>query len=385
MTIGQPDQTKGTWQCKMTDIQARMPVDARDWLALSAMRDIGATRFLRLISAFGSPRAALEASVEEWAALPGMRSAAHRARETGVNEKLVDTQLQALEKSGASMAVLGSEDYPLALGAIPQAPPFFFYRGKFTDADMNAIAIVGSRSPSPYGRKMAASLSDGLARSGLTIVSGLAHGVDGVAHQAALDSEGRTIAVLGSGLDFIYPREHRSLAERIAERGVLISEFAFGIGPTRENFPKRNRIISGLSLGVIIVEARGVSGALHTARHALDQNREVFAVPGPAGADLSVGTNNLIKNGARLITDATDILTDLGMVNQPRRSTASPLPKLTSLQKKVYRQLSETPCHIDNLSVHLEVSVGELSTILLDLELLGVVGQLAGKRFYKSR
>jgi DNA processing protein len=218
----------------------------------------------------------------------------------------------------------------------------------------------------------------------LTVVSGLAHGVDGSAHAAALAAGGRTIAVLGSGLDIIYPGEHRELAEHITENGAVLSEFPFGAAPARENFPKRNRIISGLALCATIIEAREISGALSTARHALEQNREVFAVPGPAGSELSVGTNNLIKAGAQLVTSVDDILAGLGFHDKPASTkNVQPLPKLTPIQRRVYDGLGETPCHIDQLSVDLALTVGELSTILLDLELVGVVGQGAGKRFYR--
>lgn len=367
------------------DKSGNIPADARDWLALSSLRGIGPTRFMQLISAFGSPRSALEASPEDWALLPGFSTKTAEALQAGPNEKSVAGQLRALEKSGASMAVLGGADYPVLLARIPDAPPFFFYRGRFTPADEHAIAIVGARTPTPYGRKMASSIADDLTRAGLTVVSGLAYGVDSLAHQAALDADGRTIAVFGCGLDIIYPREHRGLAARVAESGVLVSEFPFGVAPARENFPKRNRLISGLSQGVVIVEARGVSGALLTARHALEQNREVFAVPGPAGSELSVGTNNLIKAGARLVTAAEDVLNDIGIQSQVEPKVVMPLPNLTPIQQKVHSGLSETPCHIDQLSVDLSFTVGELSTILLDLELLGVVGQMAGKRFYKIR
>jgi len=363
----------------------RIPADARDWLALSSLKGIGPARFTQLVSAFGSPRSALDASPEEWVSLPGFSAKTAGALRAGPDEKFVAGQLRALEKSGASMAALGSEDYPPLLARIPDAPPYFFYRGEFTPADLRAVAVVGARSPTPYGRKMAGSIAGGLARVGLTIVSGLAHGVDGLAHQAALQAGGRTIAILGCGLDIVYPRDHRALAEQAEQSGMVISEFPFGTPPARENFPKRNRLISGLSLGVVIVEARGVSGALLTARHALEQNREVFAVPGPAGADLSVGTNNLIKAGARLITAAEDVLSDLGIQARPQPEAVLPLPTLTPIQQKVYSRMSETPCHIDQLSIDLSLTAGELSTILLDLELLGVVGQVAGKRFYRVR
>lgn len=361
----------------------KIPADASDWLALFSLPGIGATRFLQLVSAFGSPRAALDASPQDWAALPGFSEKTAEALRAGPKHEYVDTQLQALEKHGASMAVIGAEDYPPLLARIPGAPPFFFYHGEFIRADERAVAVIGARTPTPYGKKMAAALVESLAHAGLTIVSGLAHGVDGLAHVSALHSGGRTIAVLGSGLDIIYPREHRGLAERIREAGMVLSEFPFGAAPARENFPKRNRIISGLALGAIIIEAREISGALSTARHALEQNREVFAVPGPVGSDLSAGTNNLIKAGAQLVTTAEDILTTLGMQQKSRAKETPPPPNLSPIQQKVYRHLSETPCHIDQLGVDLALTAGELSTILLDLELLGVVGQGAGKRFYR--
>jgi len=364
---------------------ARIPPDARDWIALAAVKGIGPGRFMQLVSAFGSPGAALAAGLQEWLAIPGFGEKTGGALSAGPDQILVDQQLCAREKTGASMAVLGSEDYPALLAKIPGAPPFFFYRGEFTPADERAVAVVGARTPTPYGRRMATEISDGLARAGLTIVSGLAHGVDGLAHEAALNAGARTIAVFGCGLNVIYPKEHRALAERITQSGVIMSEFPFGAAPVRENFPKRNRIISGFSLGVVIVEARGVSGALLTAQHALEQNREVFAVPGPAGSELSEGTNNLIKAGARLITEAADVLAELGMQPATRPVLTAPMPHMTPLQERVYRRLGETPCHIDELSIDSSVSAGELSTILLDLELLGVVGQVAGKRFYRVR
>jgi DNA processing protein len=369
----------------MTDTPGRIPADARDWLALFSLPGIGATRFLQLVSAFGSPRAALEASPEEWAALPGFSKKTAAALRAGPKNKYVDNQLRALEKHGASMAVFGARDYPPLLARIIGAPPFFFYFGDFIDADERAVAVIGSRTPTPYGKKMVSTLVEELAQTGLTIVSGLAHGVDGAAHWAALKAGGRTIAVLGSGLDIIYPREHRDLVAKIRESGMILSEFPFGSAPARENFPKRNRIISGLALGAIIIEAREISGALSTARHALEQNREVFAVPGPASSELSAGTNNLIKAGAQLVTTAADILAVLGMQQKPQMKETLPLPSLSPIQQKVYQRLSETPCHIDQLGVDLALTVGELSAILLDLELLGVVGQGAGKQFHKIR
>ncbi len=370
----------------MSDIP-NIPEDAADWLALTSIKGVGAARCGQLIAAFGTPRAALAAAAADWQQLPGIGMGTTDALKSGPDHKLVAEQLRLLERSGASMAVLGGDDYPRMLSAIPDCPPFFFYRGQFTPADENAVAIVGARTPTPYGRKMATKLADGLAHAGLTITSGLAEGVDGLAHRAALAAGGRTIAVFGCGLDIVYPREHRALAEQIVEAGVLISEFPFGTAPSRTNFPKRNRIISGLSRGVVIIEARGRSGALLTADHALDQNRDVFAVPGAVGSELSVGTNNLIKAGAQLVTDANDVLKELDMqyTSTIPRENAAPLPVMTPIQEKVYSVLGESPCHIDQLSINLAVSVGELSSILLDLELIGVAGQAAGKKFYKLR
>ncbi len=362
--------------------QQYIPDDARDWLALFSIPGIGPGRFMQLVSAFGSPSAALEAGVHEWSALTGFGEKATAAFTHGINVKFVDSQLTALEKTGASMAVIGGADYPRLLARIAQAPPFVFYRGIPSLEEEAAIAVVGARKPSPYGRKMAKEIADGLARAGVTVVSGLALGVDGLAHEATIAAEGRTIGILGSGLDIMYPREHKSLADAVADNGMVMSEFPFGTPPSRENFPKRNRIISGLAQGTVIIEAKKISGALSTARHALEQNRDVYAVPGLAGSALSEGTNNLIKAGAQLITSAEDILVDLHLAARPKPDTRN-LPKLTPLQETVCRHLGETPCHIDQLALDSGLTIGELSSVLLDLELMGVVGQEAGKRFYR--
>ncbi len=362
--------------------QPYIPEDARDWLALFSIAGIGPGRFMQLVSAFGSPASALQAGPDEWNALPGFGDNAVAALRKGPDERFVEAQLTALEKAGASMAVIGGKGYSPLLARIAHPPPFIFYQGDPVFEDEAAIAVVGARVPSPYGRKMARQIADGLARAGVTVVSGLALGVDGLSHEAALAAAGRTIGILGSGLDVMYPREHADLARQVTQHGAVISEFPFGAPPARENFPKRNRIISGLAQGTVIIEARKISGALSTARHALEQNRDVYAVPGPAGSALSEGTNNLIKAGAQLITSADDILADLQLATRPKRERRSQ-PALSPLQETVCRHLGETPCHIDQLALDSGLTIGELSSVLLDLELMGVVGQEAGKRFYR--
>ena len=217
-------------------------------------------------------------------------------------------EIERLQATEISVTTLGEADYPEALRWIPEPPPVLYIWGTLRHEDSLAVAVVGSRKPSPYGQLAAQRLSTELAQYGFTVVSGLARGVDSLAHQGALQAGGRTIAVLGSGINVVYPPEHRRLYEAIRDQGAVVSEFPFDTKPDRWNFPRRNRIISGLTLGTLVVEASDQSGSLHTARHALEQGREVFAVPGRIDVPSSRGTNNLIKRGAKLVEGIDDIL-----------------------------------------------------------------------------
>jgi DNA processing protein len=270
---------------------------------------------------------------------------------------------------------------------IADPPPLLYVKGQLCAEDDKAVAVVGSRSASEYGRRVARDLCRGLAALGFTVISGMARGLDGAAHEATLSAGGRTIAVLGSGVDRPYPPEHEKLYHRISESGAVLSEFPMGTGPLAFNFPARNRLISGLSLGVVVVEATEKSGSLITAALALEQGREVFAVPGEVGASRSRGTHRLIRQGAKLVETAADIVEEiapqlLDRARLPHLCAPRLLPQPARAEaRKVFDLLQERPAQIDELIERSGLSSAEVSEILLDLELQGYVRQLAGKRY----
>ena len=247
---------------------------------------------------------------------------------------------------------------------------------------------MGCRSASPYGKRITERIGRELSQRGITIVSGLAWGIDSIGHLSALKENGRTLAVFGSGLDIIYPRENRKLAERIKSSGAILSEFLLGTKHEAPKFPKRNRLISGLSLGVVIVEAGTKSGALLTARCALEQNREVFAIPGNLGAKNSEGTNKLIKQGAKLVTSVEDILEELRITKEGKSSssvqTEEDLSHLSEMEKNIFKLISDEPYHIDKIAIQASANVSETLSLLLSLELKGLVKQLSGKMFVRT-
>jgi DNA processing protein len=287
-------------------------------------------------------------------------------------------------RAGIRVIVWGDPEYPRRLQEIASSPPVLYLRGALAPADESAVAIVGARRATAYGETVARELAGELARRGLCIVSGLARGIDAAAHRGALEVGGRTLAVLGSGLDQIYPAEHQGLAGEVVGRGALLTEFPLGTPPVRLNFPRRNRIISGLSLGVVVVEAGVDSGALITAHHALEQGREVFAVPGRVHARYSEGCNRLIKAGAKLVETWEDVLSELaGQLRppRPRRAETPPPPALTPAEQQVYDLLGEGPLHIDALIGRASLAGGRVASALLGLEMKGLVRQLTGKVF----
>ncbi|MGH7480423.1 MAG: DNA-processing protein DprA, partial [Candidatus Methylomirabilales bacterium] len=267
-----------------------------------------------------------------------------------------------------------------------QPPPVLYVRGTWEDRDRRAVAIVGSRNATPYGRGVADRLAFDLAVRGLTIVSGLARGIDAAAHRGALRAGGRTIAVLGSGADITYPAEHKKLAEAIAAQGALLSEFPLGTAPLKGNFPQRNRLISGVSLGVIVVEAAVDSGALITANHALEQGREVFAVPGMARGRLSQGSHGLIKAGAKLTEGWEDVVEELRIPTDMPQEAVPPMPPLPALEgeeSRVLQVLGEEPVHIDAVITGARLPAPAVAAALLSLEMKGWVKQLTGKTFVR--
>ncbi|MCM8778691.1 MAG: DNA-processing protein DprA [Candidatus Omnitrophica bacterium] len=292
-------------------------------------------------------------------------------------------ELRLIKENEITLLSLEDRKYPENLKEIYDPPYLLYLRGEFKESDKNALAIVGSRFASYYGISLAEKFSFLLALRGITIVSGLARGIDTQAHRGALKAKGRTLAVLGSGLINIYPEENKKLAEEIAQNGVLFSEFPMETPPLKQNFPRRNRIISGLSRGVVVVEAGEKSGALITADFALEQGREVFALPGKIDSPTSRGTHNLIKQGAKLVSSVEDILEELKLDTTGLKEENNRPLFLEGREQIVYTLLEDEPKHIDGIRKETGFSLTELSDILLRLELKGLIKQLPGKMFVR--
>ncbi|OGC77723.1 MAG: DNA protecting protein DprA [candidate division Zixibacteria bacterium RBG_16_40_9] len=355
-----------------------------EWIALLTVPNVGPIRFVSLVKKFGTPKSALSASVKDLRQVEDVGEITASDIKTKVDWKEAEKQVKLAEKNRIGWITFLDSDYPDNLKQIYDFPPFFFMQGNLSDKDDMAVAIVGTRTASTYGKSITEKISSELTSKGFTIVSGLALGIDTYGHQAALNSGGRTVAVFGSGLDVIYPTENKRLVEKIVENGAVISEFLMGTKPEKENFPTRNRIISGLSLGVIVVEAGAKSGALLTAQYALDQNKEVFAIPGNLTSKTSEGTNALIKQGAKLVTSVNDILSELKVYSSSSAEKAKPIPELPAEEKSIYQILSTEPAHIDQIAQTVSVSTGQALSLLLSLELKGLVKQLSGKMFTRA-
>jgi DNA processing protein len=337
-----------------------------------------------MLAAFGSARAAWAASAPRLRAVPGIGPAAVEAlRAFPWREKLREEQARAAA-AGCRVIVWGEAGYPLRLAQIPSPPPILYQRGPLDLRDDPGVAVVGARHATAYGEETAHDLARELARRGLTIVSGLARGIDAAAHRGALAAPGPTVGVLGCGLDHMYPPEHAALSLQVAGAGALLSEFPLTTPPARLNFPRRNRVISGLSLGVIVVEAGVESGALITANHALEQGREVFAVPGRIHARYSEGCHRLIKAGAKLVETWEDVVAELVPHLKARRRArpeAPPPPDLTAEETRVFDLLAGGAQHIDLLIAQAGLPAGRVASALVGLEMKGVVRQLTGKVF----
>lgn len=353
------------------------------WIALSLVPEIGNITFRRLLAAYEDPEAVFDASIKELTHIAGMTEKKAANIKSFSDWKGVKKQLEQLRETGVKVLTCKSREYPDMLKQIDNAPNLLYVKGGLGHEDKFTIAIVGPRKPTYYGRGVAEKLSGELASSGFTVVSGMARGIDTVAHSSALKAGGRTIAVLGSGMDVPYPPENRGLMQKISESGCVITEFPLGTKPLKENFPARNRLISGLSLGVLVVEANRKSGSLITADCALEQNREVFAVPGNINSPNSSGSNDLIKKGAKLVQGIDDIIEELapalkGFVNNRERLNAD----LTGEEKQVCDILTGEAMHIDTISRGLSMPSSKALVLLLGLELKGVARQTDGKRFY---
>jgi DNA processing protein len=357
--------------------------DIRYWIALSMLSDIGPMSAKKLLAAFGTPEKIFDARVDDLLEIENIgRNRASSIRQFSSWED-VEKRARLVEQKGITAVSFESPAYPEMLREIDDAPLVFYMKGTLIPQDRYAIAVVGSRKLTDYGASVADRVAEDLACMGFTIVSGMARGVDSLSHNAALRTGGRTIAVLGSGVDVPYPPENKTLMEKIAGSGCVMSEFPPGTAPDKENFPKRNRIISGLSFGVLIVEATSDSGALITARYAIDQGREVFAVPGNITSANSEGTNELIRQGARLIRHANDIVEELAPVLKGFiRSAEKVTIDVTEDEKSLCTLLSGEPKQIDDISRESGLPASKVLGVLLGLEMKGAVKQIIGKRFY---
>ncbi len=357
--------------------------DIRYWIALSMLPDIGPVSVKKLLSAFGGPEKIFDATPDELLDIENIgRLRAEKIRQFSA-WKEVDTLARRVEQKGITAIPFDSPSYPPMLREVGDAPVVIYQRGHFAPQDQCAVAVVGSRRPTHYGASTAARVADDLASIGLSIVSGMARGIDSIAHQNALRAGGRTLAVLGSGIDVPYPPENKGLMEKIVGSGCVISEFPPGTPPDKEHFPRRNRLISGLSLGVLVVEATPESGALITARYATEQGREVFAIPGAVHSMHSAGPHDLIRKGATLVRHAHDIIEELAPVLKGfLRLTGRTERDVTEEEENLCRLLSGEPKQIDDISRESGLPPSKVLSVLLGLEMKGAVKQISGKRFY---
>jgi DNA processing protein len=380
--------------------RAPMPRDPRQLetlLRLAIVPGVGPARLSALLAHFGTVERVLAASAREVAELPGFGPEfARRVASAGTAEgrERACAAMEALRHVGAVVVTADDDVYPPAFRTLPDPPVVLYAMGDVHLLNDAGMGIVGTRAPTDYGRRAAAGLSRELSRAGYTIVSGMAKGIDAVAQAAALDAGGATVGVLGHGIDRIYPSENRGLFLRVRERGLLISELPPGEEPMAGNFPRRNRLIAALSAGVLVVEMGEKSGAKHTVDYALELGKEVFAVPGPIGAPESAGTNQLLKDGARLVTSARDVLEELQGVGLPPRpvagppsvADASPPPRaapadLAPDEARVFAQLADDPRHVDDLAAAAALPTGAALMALLGLELRELAEALPGKQF----
>jgi DNA processing protein len=370
-----------------------VPEAVRDLLTLSLVPGIGPRLTAALLERFGSAGAALRASIAELSSIPFITPRLAESIRQAAERSDADAELERMERHGVRLIALGSPEYPPSLATINDPPYLLYVRGTLSEADANAVSLVGSRHCSDYGRRIAARLAAGLVRAGVTVISGLARGIDGAAHRAALEAGGRTLAVLAGGLSRIYPPEHADLAREVEASGALLTESKMDQDPMAGLFPVRNRIISGLSKVVVLIEAAEKSGALITASHAAEQGRTVMAVPGSVEAASSGGTNDLIRKGAVLCRSVEDVLEELhgvsAMVVAEKKAASAraappppsgPPPGLDEEQRRIWEMLTEV-CHPDQLVQRLGLSVPQVSGALMMMEMKRVVRRLPGNRY----
>lgn len=355
-----------------------------DLIYLLTIPNIGPGRIRRLLQIFPTLHSLLHAPVQNLVRVEGIDYKLAAQIKAGGNREEADRQLRLIQEKQIKHVTIWDENYPPLLRQIPDPPVVLFYKGEIKAQHQRALAVVGTRTPSNYGKIVTTRLVRQLVQKGITIVSGLARGIDTIAHRTALEQGGETVAVLGCGIDRIYPPENRSLFQKIKQEGTIFSEYFVGVGPDAVNFPKRNRIISGLSRGTLVVEAGERSGALITAIYALNHNREVFAVPGNITSPKSRGCNGLIRQGAKVVQSVDDILEEIEDFRVEESPPVKPIPvNLNPLEKRIMDKLNNVPIHIDRLVTELNESPAVILSGLLTLELMGLVKQLAGKMFVR--
>ena len=358
--------------------------DKRYWVGFDLVRGIGAVLLQALINHFGDAASAWMGTPEDLRVAGLGIKAIGRLIEVRKDVDL-DRLWDKINAQGIRILTWEDDTYPARLKDIDHPPPVLYVRGEFLPEDHYAVAIVGTRKVSSYGRQVTEDISSFLASNGVTVISGLARGVDAIAHSAVLKSGGRTTAVLGCGVDRIYPPENRALAEQIMDRGALISDYPVGTAPESSNFPPRNRIISGLSLAVIVIEAGETSGALITAEFAAEQGREVFAVPGNILAPQSRGTNKLIQNGAIPLLSPQDLLQALNLTRVGEQKAARKILPANEVEAQVLNALRNEPLHVDELRIQTGLPVEKVSAALVMMELKGLVRQVGGMQYVAVR
>lgn len=364
--------------------QVNLAGELKYWIGFTMVPGVGPARLGLLLQAFGSLEAAWNAPAVglKAAGLDSRTLASLEKRRASLN---LDAELDKLDRAGVRALCWDDESYPALLREIDDPPPVIYVRGDLLPQDRTAVAVVGTRKASVYGREATNRLVTDLAHNGVTVVSGLARGIDTAAHKAALEAGGRTIAILACGLDMVYPAENATLAREVARHGALISEHPLGVKPEASHFPRRNRIMSGLSLGVLVVEASLDSGSHITVRCALEQNREVFAVPGSIFAPGSQGTHRWIREGAKLVTRAEDILEELNVAAMGQQLQLQDSLPVTPSEAAILRCLSAEPEHVDVLRRRAELPIAEVSSALTMMELKGLVRHVGGMNYVATR
>jgi len=358
--------------------------DIKYWVGFSLISGIGRVRFNQLENHFGNLENAWKATSAELKR-SGLDNGSIRAITSWRPKISLEAEIEKLKRYGVKVLTWHDTDYPARLKEIYDYPPLLYIRGSLLPEDEWCLAVVGTRRATVYGRQVTEEIVADLARSKITIVSGLAKGIDSVAHHSALEAGGRSIAVFGCGLDIVYPAENADLARRIMQHGALLSEYPLGTRPRADNFPRRNRIMSGLSLGVLVIEAGETSGAMITAHLALEQNREVFAIPGSILSPASRGTNHLIQEGAKLVSDYSDILEELNLTAVAQQVEMKELVPPSDTESLLLKQLGAEPTHIDEVCRSSALPISTVSSTLAMMELKGLVKQVGAMNYVLAR